>query len=154
MGFKRIRGQQIWCPCGARMVLYAPLEGEACSSRIKHGFSYSLRQSLRGATGKWFGRVGWGQGAWAKGGGRQTNAKAFVRHSAVPCSAVRCFEAFCSALRCRTAPYGARSVCREVFVWSRLCTRRTAHLTLLSRVGAKPALDASGCAERGSHSGL
>jgi hypothetical protein len=35
-----------------------PPEGGACSSWIKHGFSHSLRQRLRGVTGKWFGRVG------------------------------------------------------------------------------------------------
>jgi hypothetical protein len=29
-----------------------PPEGGACSSWIKHGFSHSLRQRLRGATGK------------------------------------------------------------------------------------------------------
>jgi hypothetical protein len=34
-----------------------PPEGGACSSWIKHGFSHSLRQRLRGVTGKWFGRV-------------------------------------------------------------------------------------------------
>ena len=35
-----------------------PPEGGACSSWIKHGFSLSLRQRLRGVTGKWFVRVG------------------------------------------------------------------------------------------------
>jgi hypothetical protein len=47
-----------------------PPEGGACSSWIKHGFRHSLRQRLRGVTGKWFGLVGLGKGAWAKGGGR------------------------------------------------------------------------------------
>jgi hypothetical protein len=44
---------------------------------VNKGFrsSHSLRQRLRGETGKWVGRVGWGQGAWAKGGGRKTKAK-------------------------------------------------------------------------------
>jgi hypothetical protein len=35
-----------------------PPEGGACSSWIKHGFSHSLRQRLRGVTEKWFERVG------------------------------------------------------------------------------------------------
>ena len=39
-------------------VFVCPPEGGACSSWIKHGFSHSLRQRLRGVTEKWFGRVG------------------------------------------------------------------------------------------------
>jgi hypothetical protein len=38
--------------------LCPPPEGGVCSSLIKHGFSHSLRQRLRGVTEKWFGRVG------------------------------------------------------------------------------------------------
>ena len=41
-----------------RFFCVCPPEGGACSSWIKHGFSHSLRQRLRGVTGKWFGRVG------------------------------------------------------------------------------------------------
>jgi hypothetical protein len=39
-------------------IFVCPPEGGACSSWIKHGFSHSLRQRLRGVTGKWFERVG------------------------------------------------------------------------------------------------
>jgi hypothetical protein len=35
-----------------------PPEEGACSSSIKHGFSHSLRQRLRGVTEKWLGWVG------------------------------------------------------------------------------------------------
>ena len=43
---------------GFIMFFACPPEGGACSSWIKHGFSHSLRQRLRGVTEKWFGRVG------------------------------------------------------------------------------------------------
>jgi hypothetical protein len=37
--------------------------------------NHLLRQLLRGETQRWFGRVGWGQGAWAKGGELKAKVK-------------------------------------------------------------------------------
>jgi hypothetical protein len=48
--------------------LRAPPEGGVCSSWIKHRFSHSLRQRLRGVTEKW-------TRGWARGGGRKIKVK-------------------------------------------------------------------------------
>jgi hypothetical protein len=48
------RSNNFFFPC----FFVCPPEGGACSSWIRHGFSHSLRQRLRGVTGMWWGRVG------------------------------------------------------------------------------------------------
>jgi hypothetical protein len=66
-----------------------PPKGAPCFRWIKHESSHSLRQCLRGGTGKWCGRVGLGQGAWAKEGGRKTKAQVRMTYFSAP-SSVEC----------------------------------------------------------------
>ena len=51
-----------------------PPEGGAYFRSHKTEFTHSLTRFAESWIWWWFRRVGWGQGAWAKGGGRKTKA--------------------------------------------------------------------------------